>query len=33
MKSVIALLLLTVASLAQGQALKKVVLFGQPLGQ
>ena len=30
MKSVIALLLLTVASLAQGQALKKVVLFGQP---
>lgn len=30
MKSVIAVLLLTVASLAQGQALKKVVLFGQP---
>ena len=30
MRTIVAALLLTVASLAQGQALKKVVLFGQP---
>ena len=30
MKSIVFAFLLAVASLAQGQALKKVVLFGQP---